>query len=325
MHVYWFQDSKQGHINQVKVLLDELARDADLDFQVSAISCKSNWLQRMLQRFGASDKISPKTNMVMLIGAGHGTYPSILEARKILQKSHSVLTVAVLKPSRNIQEFDVVYAPAHDFYNELKPTNVTTFMGSLAPTSEQAVDSSQAIICLGGNSHHYKFDTKIAIKQIAYLLMTHPTLQFSIFNSRRTPAGLTQQITELNEMHKNYSFYDHISVSNTIFMQKLHASNLKFITPDSVNLVFEALSSPGKTYLMQIESPLSNVFFKKKKIRRLMVSLVRDRHVGVVKVRDELSNKVLISSIEQPSLYFEPLEEVKKVAFALKKIIQEKL
>ncbi len=65
--------------------------------------------------------------------------------------------------------------------------------------------------------------------------------------------------------------------------------------------------------------------FKKKKIRRLMVSLVRDRHVGVVKVRDELSNKVLISSIEQPSLYFEPLEEVKKVAFALKKIIQEKL
>ena len=126
-------------------------------------------------------------------------------------------------------------------------------------------------------------------------------------------------------MHKNYSFYDHISVSNTIFMQKLHASNLKFITPDSVNLVFEALSSPGKTYLMQIESPLSNVFFKKKKIRRLMVSLVRDRHVGVVKVRDELSNKVLISSIEQPSLYFEPLEEVKKVAFALKKIIQEKL
>ena len=35
----------------------------------------------------------------------------------------------------------------------------------------------------------------------------------------------------------------------------LSESSLKFVTPDSANLVFESLSTHGKTYLIQIESP----------------------------------------------------------------------
>jgi hypothetical protein len=30
MHVYWFQDSKIGHLNQVQALIDELSKENEL-------------------------------------------------------------------------------------------------------------------------------------------------------------------------------------------------------------------------------------------------------------------------------------------------------
>ena len=50
MHVYWFQDSKIGHLNQVQALLDELSKENEL--VITKIHCPErsvfNWLKSFL-------------------------------------------------------------------------------------------------------------------------------------------------------------------------------------------------------------------------------------------------------------------------------------
>ena len=85
--------------------------------------------------------------------------------------------------------------------------------------------------------------------------------------------------------------------SNT-FQESLNESALKFVTPDSSNLVFEALSVNGQTYLIQIESQKYRRIFGAKKIRESMNELVNSRRVGVVSILNK-NGGVDISKIEK--------------------------
>jgi len=100
-------------------------------------------------------------------------------------------------------------------------------------------------------------------------------------------------------------------------------SALKFVTPDSPNLVFEALSAKGQTYLIQIENPKYKRIFGAKKIRESMNELVNSKRVGVVSILNK-NGGVDISKIESPSPHFEPLAEVEKVSFSIMKFINQK-
>ena len=53
--------------------------------------------------------------------------------------------------------------------------------------------------------------------------------------------------------HPKAQFIDLNSPESDTFQDSLNKSALKFVTPDSSNLVFEALSAQGQTYLIQIE------------------------------------------------------------------------
>ena len=63
----------------------------------------------------------------------------------------------------------------------------------------------------------------------------------------------TQAIKDMTEEFQNFTFMDIESHEAKSFQEDLQTSELKFVTPDSSNLVFEALSCKGKTYVMQIE------------------------------------------------------------------------
>jgi hypothetical protein len=100
----------------------------------------------------------------------------------------------------------------------------------------------------------------------------------------------------------------------------VNESALKFVTPDSSNLVFESLSTVGQTYLIQIEDPQYRRIFGTKKIRESMNEIVKSKRVGVVSLLKKKGG-IDISSIEPPLSHVEPLAEVEKVAFSIMKII----
>ena len=318
MNVYWFQDSKTGHLKQVQALVDQLKKEIEL----SIITINVTNQESFSKIFSNQDQFDGPT---ILIGAGHEVYSKILQAKKYLKKtiSKDLFSIAVLRPSYKLSSFDLIIAPEHDFRKKRIPENVIPFQGSLSATSQNPVDENMAMIAIGGPSKHYKFDQEILIRQLQYILSVHPKHKFKIFNSRRTPEVLNLRLKDELNKHPNAKFIDLNSPESNTFQESLNESALKFVTPDSSNLVFEALSVNGQTYLIQIESQKYRRIFGAKKIRESMNELVNSRRVGVVSILNK-NGGVDVSKIENPSPHFEPLAEVEKVSFSIMKFINQK-
>ena len=315
MNVYWFQDSKTGHLKQVQALLDQLKKE--IKISITPINC-SNHESVPGILFDESHFDGP----TILIGAGHDVYSKILQAKKYIQKltDQDIFSIAVLRPSYKLNSFDLIVAPEHDFRKRLLPENVISFQGSLTTTSQSPIDENKAIIAIGGPSKHYKFDEEILMKQIHYILSVHPKHQFKIFNSRRTPYTLNIKLKDGLKNFSNVKFIYLNSPESDTFQDSINKSSLKFVTPDSSNLVFEALSANGQTYLIQIENPQYRRIFGAKKIRESMSELINSKRVGVVSILNKKGG-IVISKIETPSSHFEPLAEVEKVSFSIIKFI----
>ena len=315
MNVYWFQDLKTGHLKQVQALLDQLKKEIELS--ITTINC-SNYesLQDLLPNENQFNGPS------ILIGAGHDVYSKILQAKKYLKKytSKDIFSIAVLRPSYKLNSFDLIVAPEHDFRKRRLPKNVILFQGSLASTSHDPVDENKGIIAIGGPSKHYNFDQEILMNQLHYILSVHPKYEFKIFNSRRTPDALNLKLKNVIDNYPNVKFIHLDSSESDTFQDSLNKSSLKFVTPDSSNLVFEALSAKGQTFLIQIERSTYTRIFGAKKIRESMNELVNTKRVGVVSILNKKGG-IDISKIENPSLHFEPLAEVEKVSFSIMKFI----
>ena len=315
MNVYWFQDSKTGHLKQVKALLDQLKKE--IEISITPINYSN---QESL-----SDILSNENQFdgpIMLIGAGHDVYSKILQGKKYLEKrtDQKIFSIAVLRPSYKLNSFDLIVAPEHDFRKRHLPENVISFQGSLAPTSQTPIDENKAIIAIGGPSKHYKFDQEILMKQLHYILSVYPKHKFKIFNSRRTPDTLNAKLKNELDNYPDVKFIHLNSPESDSFQVTLNESALKFVTPDSSNLVFEALSTMGQTYLIQIESSKYRRIFGAKKIRESMGELINSKRVGVVSILNKKGG-IVISKIESPSSHFEPLAEVEKVSFSIMKFI----
>ena len=67
MNVYWFQDSKTGHLKQVQALLDQLKKETELSITTINYSNQKS-LPEMLSNKNELD------GPTILIGAGHGVY-----------------------------------------------------------------------------------------------------------------------------------------------------------------------------------------------------------------------------------------------------------
>ena len=323
MHVYWFQDSKIGHLNQVQALLDQLSKENDL--VITKIHCPERSVFNWLKSFLSNDSIqSQQDDLTLLVGAGHSVYPQILKTQKALKKTSNVLSVAILKPSFNANAFDLICAPEHDYPSTKKPNNVHVFKGSLATTSLIEPTPNKGVIGLGGSSKHYDFDSELVSKQIEYVLTTHPHHHFNIYNSRRTPSSLSQAIKVMTEEFQNFTLIDMESPEAKSFQEDLQTSELKFVTPDSSNLVFEALSCKGKTYVMQIERLVRTKTSGSTKIRNAINALVANHHVGTLTINTPTEG-LKVHAMEHPVVGLEPLAEVEKTAYVIQGLINNKI
>ena len=319
MHIFWYKDSITGHLKQVDALLMQLQKE--VRFSLSSIDCEKNRVTNVLQ--SVLEKDNDENFPIVLIGAGHTVYPKILNSQKFIKETLGLdsISIAIMRPSRNMSAFNLICAPEHDFIQQKAPNNVITYQGALASTSFFESDSKKAIIAIGGKSKHYKFDEKIVLMQLKYILNIYPNHEFNIFNSRRTPQSLNIQIADELKNFTNARFINIDHPKDVSFNVSLCESSLKFVTPDSANLVFESLSTHGKTYLIQIESPNYRRWFGSKKIRSTMNNLVMSKQVGVVSLL-ATKNKLKISKIENPHLGIQPLAEVEKISFAIQKYLR---
>ncbi|NCV38936.1 MAG: hypothetical protein EBW64_06580, partial [Betaproteobacteria bacterium] len=258
-----------------------------------------------------------------ILGAGHRSHKKIIALQKCITKKENAIGVAVMKPSFCINQYDLVVAPNHDFLNRRIPNNVITHDGSLSQVSHAHVIENTLLIAIGGPTPKMPFQENLVLNNIYHILNVHPEYKIRLCNSRRTPNDFWNKIKDLD--HKFLEIYEAKNTDSEAFQNLIATSEKKFVTPDSINLVSECLSSMGATYVVQINeiTPKKSILrLKQNKFLEFIEAMRTNGQLGYV--AESFEGPVKLTRIEKPRIINSPMCEVEKVAFQIKNWVQNK-
>ena len=300
MKICWFKDSKIGHEKQVQAILDNLALTQDLVIKEINVS-NPVWLELFLYFL----RIKPKQDLVpdIIIGAGSATSIPMLRYKT----DNKTKVISVMKPQFFESKFDLIVAPRHDY--KVVPDNVFTYIGSIARVNIKQDQENIGLIVIGGVNKHFNFDDGYLISQIDFVISLFPDNNWIVFNSRRTPKSFNEKIKrntsirKFIDVHKNFEPLD----------DYLSKAKLKFVTPDSVNMIFESLSSSGETYLFDMHCSKEN------KITRLIDEVKSNKYAGYLEEKYLENSEIKTISLNKPNLLHGIFREVEKVVYEIEK------
>ena len=303
MRIWWFKDSKIGHEKQVRAILDNLA--CSEDFILEEISSNNPiWLELLLYML----KIRPKIDSIPDVIIGAGSKTNIPMLRHKLHKKTKV--ISVMKPQFFQKRFYLILAPRHDFL--AIPENVHTYIGSLAKVRISNNLENIGLIVIGGINRHFDFNHDHILLQINFITSLYPEINWIVFNSRRTPQKFNTEIKKNKDIKKFVNFNENFEpLDNYISKAKI-----KFVTPDSINMIFESLSSSGETFLFQMKK------FKDNKITMLIEDIKINKFVGYLEKQQVEGSGIKKLSLAQPNKLHEPFREVEKVVYKIKQILK---
>ena len=90
---------------------------------------------------------------------------------------------------------------------------------------------------------------------------------------------------------------------------------MKLITRDSVNMVYESLSSMGETYLIDMKAKKNDG-----KVVKIINKLINEKKVGFIDCEDIIAG-ISKMKLSKQNAYNEVFAEVEKLAFEINKVI----
>ena len=305
MNVLWIKDNKTGHEKQVKVLLDELSKDLELDIDERIVNGRFPFFRTIKQ--------VEKNYYDIVIGAGHKTYSLLLDVKKY--QKDDCKTIAILSPTFKKDYFDIICAPLHDKNKFKSSDNVIFFEGSLAKVSTNEPSKDITMIAVGGTNKHYRFDNNHLIYQISFLINLYSNNNIYIFNSRRTPDSFNKELDKITKDNANITFVNINSNQSISIDEVLQKASTKIISRDSINMIYESLSTRGDTYLLDMKDIKSN-----NKVVKNVNHLIANRKIGYVDTSN-IINGISKLKLEKQNSYNDVYAEVEKVAFEIRKYL----
>lgn len=234
-------DGKPGHEKQSLGLaraLDALAGADCHDLRVSGgAAAFADWL---LGRFPTGQDL-PSPDLIL--AAGHATHVPALAARR----ARGGRIVMLMRPSLPLALFDLCLIPAHGRPPE--SPNVVITQGVLnAVAAKGAADPGRGLILIGGPSRHYRWDDAALAAQVRELLVAQPNLGWTLTTSRRTPASF---LTALGAP-AGLDIRPHTLTPAGWLEQALSGSAQVWVSPDSVSMIYEALTAGCRVGLFQL-------------------------------------------------------------------------
>ena len=317
MNILWIKDGKKGHEKQVQALLEELSKTIDIkiyqeDYHISSLKRFFDIFHHstsyVFKKYDSCKIIKNynQNDIHLVIGAGSNIHTRLLLLKKFLKDIYNkdIIAISVLSPSLFKNEFNFICAPNHD---EIKLSNIKNtifFEGSLAKVSIQKPDDSIGLIGLGGINNHFVFNEDDLIKQIEYVLSLYPNKDWYLFSSRRTSELMISKINKLSNSYSNL-IIDHESFDETI-----KRASIKFITQDSMNMVYESLSTKGQTFVFNMKYKNEN------KITKQIKKLIENKQIGYVE-NISMSDGLKKIKIKPQNPHYEVFAEVEKLSFQL--------
>lgn len=268
--LWYITDDKPGHINQILGLVDALERqlskrtDNNQKQQFSGIKAyvfstrqqrralfKSHW-SKLKGLIGIAPDISlPKPRLI--VGAGHSTHWTVIAA----SNAFKVPSVLLLKPSLPLRFFNYVIVPEHD---GLENTDkVFTTKGAINRIQPQQKTPSTGLILLGGPSKHYIWNDEKIVKQLEDLIALKSDIKWHISTSRRTPENFELLVSDIEQRYANVTLMKFADCEKNWLKDNLSKNQQIWVTPDSVSMVFEALSSGADVGVFDLQSTQSKV------------------------------------------------------------------
>ena len=336
MNVLWVKDKKIGHEKQVKTLLDELSKTNninlieedswvypdiidDLMHLITLNFFRGIYERLLISNFVVQrDDLKEYKDIDIIIGAGRRTHSRILYLKKsllYLYSKRNIMAISILSPGRfNKKKFDLICAPLHDKHKYKKnDNNVVFFEGSLVKVFDTKPDENIGFIGIGGKNSHFYFNDNDIYEQIKYVISIYPNKSWYIFNSRRTSIKFNNLMRKITL--KNVFFIDIWVDSDVSYEEIIQKASIKFITQDSVNMVYESLSSMGETVLFNMN------YSKKTKVVKQMHRLLENKSVGYVDKTNLLDNLKTMKIVRQKNKNL--FSEVEKIAFDVDKVFKK--
>lgn len=239
--VLWrFLDGKPGHEKQTLGLCGALERATPAQtFDIPVRGGWRNLLDWLAGRFPAGRGLPAPD---LLLGAGHATHLPMLAARR----AHGGKIVALMRPSLPLGLFDLCLIPEHDAPPQ-RPDIVPTLgaLNNLTPRGNHA--PNQGLILVGGPSGHFQWDSPAIARQIGELVQTRGDMKWSLTTSRRTPADF------LDALDGNALDIHPVETTPPGWLEdRLAQAGEVWVTPDSVSMVYEALTAGCRVGLLAL-------------------------------------------------------------------------
>ena len=215
----------------------------------------------------------------LVIAAGRKTIPYLKYIRRASKKECK--TIYLQDPRIDSKEFDIVWAPEHDSIegnnvvktitspnrvtNELLNYHHDKWLGKLSKLKGPFIG-----FLIGGKSKAYNFnddECEKIIQAITFVISNGYTPLITL--SRRSPKKLSNRIKSLLINEKNL-FYD--GKGDNPYFAILKASELIITTPDSANMISEAINVPKPVYYIDIKT-------NSKRFNKFINTLVNSGHI----------------------------------------------
>lgn len=264
LRVWLITDEKPGHKNQLKGLAQSLGRLTPVDISwIGTDKLDVHWwqlinrkklsaIQQAVSNLNANQATGSNVDAAapdMVIGAGHATHKALLA----LKKAYHSFSVVLMKPSLPYRFFDAAVIPSHDSPPE-RPDILSTqgVLNVVRPNTGPRMEDG--LMLIGGISKHYDWDTEKVLECVSNIIKKD-LRHWHLTNSRRTPEDFLSSLqVRLNQLKlsSRVTLWPHQDTPPSWLPDQLKSANRVWVTPDSVSMVYEALTSSAPTGIIEL-------------------------------------------------------------------------
>jgi hypothetical protein len=243
--IWCFTDGKTGHKNQIQGLINALVRRTSLTSHTIKIPISTFHFLYFLFSGKLYRQLSSLPAPNYLLAAGRTTQLPMLLARWWFGGK----CILLMRPYWPTKWFDMLIIPRHD--NPQTEVNIFVTDGAInMVTPSVNHNQEQGIILVGGPSKHYFWDSTAIIQQILILVNITPEICWTLSNSRRTPEDFLAQLEVLSTQLK---LVDYRQTDQSWLPQQLSSAGQIWVTPDSVSMLYESLSSGATVACLELK------------------------------------------------------------------------
>lgn len=244
LNLWIITDHKPGHLNQLKGLCERIAAHTGThEHWISTEDTNTRWLDCLLRRYPTQNQplLHDRPAPDIVIGAGHSTHKEVLA----IKRHFRCFSVLLMNPSLPVQWFDAAIIPEHDNPTPRDHTLVTKgVLNTITPINTPAVleaNQHKGLILIGGDSKHYDWDAAEIVQQVVDLAHKHEATQWTLSDSRRTGPAFISLLKR--QLPKNLKIIPHTETPQGWVKEQMAEAGTIWVTPDSVSMVYEAITS----------------------------------------------------------------------------------